>query len=179
MLQQSVQLSESVDFDMTTEWKFRVEPEELTEIVLDPERLDQWCSNVFLKGDVIERGRPDGLGMKMHLHAKGWLPFSFDFFAEITELVRHKSMIITLTGDFEGVGESSTEPIGDGFCNSEMRWKVDVNQPHIKPLIKFLKPIGRLNHDWAVRRVCMQLQKEIDRRRDGSKLLEKAEATFP
>ncbi|GAB5449126.1 SRPBCC family protein [Gymnodinialimonas sp.] len=179
MREQSDQRSESVDFDMTTEWTFRVEPEELTAIVLDPERLDQWCSRVFLKADVIEKGRPDGLGMKMHLHAKGKLPFSFDFFAEITELVRHKSMTITLNGDFEGVGESRSEPIGDGLCISKMRWKVDVHQRQIKPFLFILKPIGRLNHDWAVRRVCMQLQKEIDRRRDESKLLERTEATSP
>ena len=179
MIGHSVQHSVSVDFDMTTKWKLRAEPEELTAIVLDPVLIDVWCSNVFLNSDLIERGAPDGLGMKMRLHAKGWLPFTFYFLAEITELVRHQSMTITLSGDFDGVGESSVKPIGNGLCVTELRWKVNVNQPHIKPFVKLLKPIGRLNHDWAVRRVCMQLQKEVDRRRAGSTQFQNAKATFP
>ena len=179
MIEHSVQYAEGVDFDMTTNWKLKAEPEELTAIVLDPELMELWCSNVFLKANLIERGSPDGLGMKLRLHAKGWLPFSFHFLAEITELVRHKSMVITLTGDFEGVGLSRVETIGNGYCISELRWVVNVNQPHIRPLIRLLKPIGKLNHDWAVRRVCMQLQKEVDRRRAGSKHFQNAKATFP
>ena len=169
-----------VDFDVVTKWELRASPAELTRIVLDTNSVHQWCPSVFLKTKVIRTGRPDnGLGMEIMLHTKGWLPFSFFFCAKIIEAVKDQSMTVSLSGDFEGLGICNIQANGDERCSSTLRWQVNINQPHLRPFLWMLKPIGMLNHSWAVRRIYTELQNEIDRRRDGEEINSPKTATFP
>lgn len=170
---------DAYDFDITSEWDLRAEPEELSEVVLDPDLFHLWCSSTVLKAQVLDRGAPDGMGMTLRLHVKGMLPHTFFCLAKVVDLVRHRSMTIAVSGDFEGVGTLAVEPTGTGTCAVTAGWRVRINQPYIRPFIGLLRPVFVYNHVWGVRQISRRMQEEIDRRRNGSDEFASATATFP
>jgi hypothetical protein len=169
----------SPDFDITTRWALDARPEELTTIVLDPELLHVWCPTVFMHGELVERGRADGLGMAIRLHTKGFLPHSFFFLARIVDVVPHRFMRIAVSGDFEGIGELSVTPDRGAGCNAELHWQTSVRHPWLRPLVRSLHPIFVWNHKWAMRHARKLMQAEVDRRREAGGCLVRARATFP
>ncbi len=171
--------SQPIDFDIRTEWQLEAEPGELTTIVLDPDLIHLWCPSVFLKSRLLDRGRPDGLGMTMKLHTKGWLPHTFFFIAKIVELVPDRSMVIAVSGDFEGDGTMTITPQDNGMCNAVLHWKTRIRHPYIRPFIRILHPVFVLNHKWAVRKARLLMQEEVNRRRGRANRFTAAKATFP
>jgi hypothetical protein len=167
------------DFDITTEWRLDAQPEELTAIVLDAQLLHIWCPTVFMHGEVTDRGRPDGLGIAIRLHTKGFLPHSFFFVARIVDVIPHRFMRIAVEGDFEGAGELWVEPDTAGGCAARLHWRTSVLHPWLKPLVRVLHPVFVWNHKWAMRRTWRLLQAEVDRRRSAKRGFAKAAATFP
>jgi len=166
------------DFDITTDWHLDAEPEELTAVVLDPELLHIWCPTVFMHGELIERGRPDGLGIAIRLHTKGFLPHSFFLVARVVDVIPHRFMRIAVEGDFEGLGELSVEADA-GCCRARLRWQTSVAHPWLRPMVPFFHPLFVWNHKWAMRRTRRLLQAEVDRRRSATGAFAKAAATFP
>ena len=171
--------NEAYDFDITSEWDLRAEPEELSEVVLDPDLFHLWCSSTVLKAQVLDHGASDGMDMTIRLHVKGMLPHTFFCLAKVVDLVRHRSMTIAVSGDFEGVGTLEVRPTGSGTCGVTAGWRVRINQPYIRPFIGLLKPVFVYNHVWGVRQISRRMQEEIDRRRSGSGRFADAKATFP
>jgi len=167
------------DFDIATDWRLETTPEELTAIVLDPQLIHLWCPSVFMEAELLERGRPDGLGMSIRLYTKGLLPHSFVFTAEIVDLVPHRSMTIAVRGDFEGAGFLKVEPAESGFCVAGLHWRTDIRHPYIKYVKRILRPVFKWNHKWAMRRARSLMQEEIFRRRRASNQFTRAQATFP
>ncbi len=167
------------DFDIVTDWRIEAEPEELTAVVLDPELLHLWCPTVFMYGELVRRGRADGLGMTIRLHTKGFLPHTFFFVAEVVDLVPHVSMQLALSGDFDGVGSLSVTPTGDGWLDARLRWRVTVRQPWIRRLVRLLHPVFMLNHKWAVGNARRLMQAEVYRRRRRANAFAPARPTFP
>jgi Polyketide cyclase / dehydrase and lipid transport len=168
-----------VDFDITTEWILEAQPEELTDIVLDPEHLHLWCPSVFLQSEVVEKGGLDGLGLTVRIQSKGWLPHSFFCQAEIIDLVPHQTMDVQVSGDFEGIGRLAVEPGDDGLCRAVLHWRTNIRHPYIRPLVPVLHPLFVLNHKWAMRKARAQMQAEVDRRRKGANAFPSATPTFP
>lgn len=167
------------DFDIETFWRIEAEPEELTAIVLDPELLHLWCPTVFMYGELVERGRADGLGMTIRLHTKGFLPHTFFFVAEVVDLVPHVSMELALTGDFEGAGSLAVARAGDGWLEARLRWRVVVRQPWLRHLLRIFHRVFEINHKWAVGNARRLIQAEVHRRRTRSNAFAPARATFP
>lgn len=169
---------QKTEFDISHSWTLTARPEELTEIVLDPELLHRWGGKVFMRGEVLEQGQPDGLGMRIRLHSKGWLPHSFLMVAEIIDLEAHKWMTIKVDGDFDGIGDLSVTPIDQEHCTAVLRWRTDINHPQLRYMVRFLRPVLNLNHRWAVNSVSKVIQKEIDRRRAGNADIAPVRPTF-
>ena len=167
------------DFDIITRWRLRADPEELTNIVLEPQSIHVWCPSVFLDSEVLDRGRDDGLGMTIRLHSKGWLPHAFFCIARIVDLVPHRFMAIEVRGEFEGIGMLWVTPVGNGNCEAVLHWRTNIRHPYVRRLTRLLNPIFVLNHKWAMRRAHRLMQEEIDRRRAGSERVTTARATFP
>ncbi len=169
----------SYEFDITTLWRFDAWPEELTAIVLDPELIHRWCPSVFMHGELVERGGPDGVGITIRLHTKGFLPHSFFFVARIVEIVPHRFMRIAVSGDFDGVGEISVAPHDPGGCEARLRWRTSVPHPYVRRFVRLLHPVFVWNHKWAMRRAGRLLQAEVERRRSASGRFTREKATFP
>ncbi len=167
------------DFDITTHWQLDARADELSAIVLDAEQLHFWCPNVFMHGTLVDKGAPDGLGLTIRLHTKGWLPHSFLFIAKIVELVPNQSMTIAVKGDFNGAGYISLNETPDGQCKAKLRWVVEIEQPLIRRIVRILNPIFVLNHLWSTRQARKLMQAEVYRRRRGANQFAKAKPTFP
>jgi hypothetical protein len=135
-------------------------PEELTAVVLDPEHLYQWCPTVF---ELVDRGRPDGVGMTLRLQAKGFLPHTFSIVARVVDVVPDRFMRIAVSGDFEGVGDLSVEPDGAG-CRLQLDWHLS-GYPWLRPLIRAFHGVFVRNHTWVMRRTFRLLEAEVHRRR--------------
>jgi hypothetical protein len=168
-----------VDFDIRTEWWLEADPGELTKIVLDPNLIHLWCPSVFLKSETLDCGQPDGLGMTIKLHTKGWLPHTFFFIAKIVDLVPDRSMVIAVNGDFEGAGTMSVTPQDNGKCRAVLHWRARIRQPYIRPLIHLFHAVFVLNHKWAMRNARSLMQEEVYRRRGKASRFTSAKATFP
>ena len=167
------------DFDIRSDWTLIAEPEELTPIILDPELLPLWCPSAFLKGELLDPGDSTGLGMKMLVRSKGILPHTFFFIGAIVYVEPHHAMQIAARGDFDGLCDMCVTPNGDGTCDAHFRWRINIRQPYIRPLIRALRPVFLWNHRAMMRRVHRQFQQEIDRRRRGSNRFTLETATFP
>ena len=157
----------------------RAEPEELSEIVLHPDLFHLCCSSTILKAQVLDHGAPDGMDMTIRLHVKGMLPHTFFCLAKVVDLVRHRSMKIAASGDFEGFGTLTVQPTGTGICAVTAGCRVRINQPYIRLFIRLLKPVFVYNHVWGVRQISRRMQEEINRRRNGSDQFTGAKAMFP
>ena len=167
------------DFEITTQWELEARPEELTDIVLDPDQLQFWCPNVFMRGELVHKGAADGLGMTIRLHTKGWLPHSFFFIARIAELVPHRSMTISVQGDFNGAGYMDVSETSPGHCVANLTWRVDISQPYIRYFVRVLKPVFVLNHIWSASQSRKLMQREVLRRRNRSNTFSAVRPTFP
>lgn len=171
-------------FDIRSEWILQASGEELTAIVLDPETLAQWGRNIFMHTDILDRGDPQGLGMSVRVHTKGWLPHSFVFFATISSLIPHRFMRLDVSGDFTGFGELTVVPLpqapGDpAMLRADVRWNADCHHPFIGPLTHLVPRLFEWNHLWALARMRERMQGEVDRRRAGVARDAMPAPTFP
>jgi polyketide cyclase/dehydrase/lipid transport protein len=166
------------DFEVTTTGWLDAHPEELTAVVLEPEMLHQWCPRVFMSAELIDRGRPDGLGIAMHLHTKGFLPPSFSFVVRVIDVMPDRFMRVAVSGDFEGVGDLFVVPDAGG-CRFQVDWRISLMHP-LRRLVLLFHWVFAGNHKWAMRRTCRLLEAEVHRRREASGQMTRARARlFP
>jgi hypothetical protein len=159
--------SAQTEFDVSHLWQIDARPEEISEIVFDTAAYDKWCARVLLGHEVIARGDAQGLGLSLRFYTKGWLPYSFLFRATIVDLVPNEWMRIEVSGDFVGFGELRLAKFEDGTSHIQLRWMTDIHHPQLRPLVRVLHPVMKLNHIWAVAWVRRMMQAEILRRREG------------
>ena len=167
------------DFDIVTHWDMEARPEELTDIILDPAIISRWATTVFLACEVVERGAPDGMGMEIEVHTKGFLPHSFFFGGRVTALDPHRWIAFDVYGDFVGIGRMDVEPAAPGRLTATFDWKVDVAHPWVRRFVRPLHPVFVWNHTWAVRRLARMMQAEVWRRRARQNAIAAPRPTFP
>jgi hypothetical protein len=169
----------ATDFDVVTRWHLEARPEELTDILLDPDILSRWATTVFMACEVIDRGAADGMGMEIQVHTKGFLPHSFFFGGRVTALEPHRWMEFDVHGDFVGRGRMSVEPAGPGRLTASFHWRVDIAHPWVR---RFVRPFHRVllwNHVWAMSRASRLMQAEVYRRRARDNAIAEPAPTFP
>ena len=169
----------SPDIETVSYWRLDARPEELTEIVLDPESIHFWCPMELMDSEVVERGRPDGLGMTIKVFTKGFLPYHLFLIAKIVDLVPHRFMAIAVQGDFEGLAHMSVEPVDERICEAKFHWRTDIHHPWFRHFKRVLRPVFLWNHKWAMRRCRRLMQQEVYRRRNRSDRFSTARPTFP
>jgi hypothetical protein len=167
------------EFDILTHWDMEARPEELTDIMLDPDVLARWGTTVFMACEAVERGAPDGMGMEIRIHTKGFLPHSFFFGGRVTALEPHRWIEFEVYGDFVGFGRMHVEPAGPGRLTATFRWQIDVAHPMLKPLVRIFHRVFIWNHVWAVRRLSRMMQAEVYRRRARVGEIVEPTPTFP
>src|SRR5712691_7184047 len=98
------------DYRFLTRWDVAGTCTEVADVLGDPLGLPRWWPSVYL--DVQELRPPDaqGVGRRVRLLTKGWLPYTLRWEFEVVESRYPYGFTIEARGDFEGRGVWTFEP---------------------------------------------------------------------
>lgn len=152
------------DYRFVTRWCFTATAGEVFAIVSDALEYPRWWPSVYLEVRKLEQGASDGLGRKLALHTRGWLPYTLRWNAETVEVARPHRLVVRATGDFEGRGIWTLEEDGP-FVSVVFDWKLSAEKPLLRNLSFLLKPAFAANHRWAMEQGRLGVELELARRR--------------
>jgi hypothetical protein len=107
---------------------------------------------------------PAGIGARIRLHTRGWLPYTLHWDLEVVKSDYPRGFAIAATGDFEGTGVWTLEQRG-AHVDVTFDWRIDARKPLLRTWSIMLKPLFAANHRWAMRQGEISLRRELDRRR--------------
>jgi len=161
------------DYHFVTHWRVDADVHEVADVLGDPLTLTRWWPEVYLDVREARPGDGRGLGRRIRLHTKGWLPYTLTWEFEIVESRYPFGFTIVADGDFDGRGEWTFEPADGGTVAITYDWRIRAEKPVLKYLSFVFKPIFAANHRWAMARGEEGLRRELQRRRlpaSGSRL---------
>ena len=128
------------EYRLLSRWRVDGRPGEVAEVLGDPLGLAHWWPSVYL--DVEELRPPDarGLGRRVRLRTKGWLPYTILWESEVVESRYPYGFTILANGDFEGRGRSTFEQDGSSV-NLRYDWRLRAEKPLLRNLSSLLKPV--------------------------------------
>jgi hypothetical protein len=150
-------------YQFLTDWRIEGTCGEIADVLGDPLALARWWPSVYL--DVQELRPPDahGVGRRVRLHTKGWLPYTLTWEFEVVESRYPYGFTIVASGDFEGVGVWTFEQSGP-CVDVAYDWRIRAEKPLLRTFSPLLKPIFAFNHRWAMARGEESLLLELQRR---------------
>ena len=92
------------DYHFLTTWWIAATADEIGDILSDAAGLARWWPSVYLAVRVMEPGDKRGVGKRVELWTKGWLPYTLRWTFRVTESNPPSGFTITATGEFEGTG---------------------------------------------------------------------------
>lgn len=151
--------------------------EEVYQVLEDVEALPEWWPSVYLRVEILEMGRPGGVGKLVALHTKGWLPYTLRWAFRVSATDFPTGFALEAMGDFTGTGRWSFRQLEDGLCEVLYDWNIRAEKPLLRRMSWLLRPFFSANHRWAMRRGGESLQLELLRRKAASQ--EEREAIPP
>jgi hypothetical protein len=157
----------SNEYEFLSHWRVEGTSGEVADILGDPLALTAWWPSVYL--DVRELRPPDarGLGRRVALVTKGWLPYTIRWEFEVVESNYPHGFAIVASGDFDGRGVWTFTQDG-GFVDITYDWRLRAEKPLLRTLSPILKPLFEGNHRWAMAQGEESLKRELLRRRATS-----------
>ena len=155
------------DYHFVTRWLVPATAREVSDVLASPVDLPRWWPSVYLEAEELASGGPDGVGRRVRLHTRGWLPYTLDWTLTVVESRDPHGFVFEAEGDFEGVGEWSFESEG-AWLGVSFDWQIEARKPLLRLLAPFFRAALEANHRWAMRRGEESLRIEIDRRRAAS-----------
>ncbi len=151
-------------YEFLTEWRVSGTAQEVYDLVAHPVDYPRWWPAVYL--EVTEIAPPDatGVGRRVRLHTKGWLPYTLRWEAATVEASPPHRIAIRATGDFNGRGVWQIAQHGESV-NVTFDWQLTADKPLLRRLSFLLKPLFSANHRWAMARGQESLELELARRR--------------
>ena len=128
--------------------------------------LPRWWPSVYLDVKEIEPPDAHGLGRRVRLLTKGWLPYTLRWESVIVESSYPYGYVLDATGDFVGRGVW-TFAQDDRFVNVTYDWRVSAEKPLLRLMSPLLKPIFEANHRWAMKQGEASLTLELARLAGG------------
>ncbi len=153
----------SNDYHFITTWYIPGTVSEVIEILSDAAALVRWWPSVYLDVQVLSPGDARGLGKRISLYTKGWLPYTLRWQFQVSEISEHGFTLVA-EGDFVGRGIWTFSQEGDSV-KAVYDWKIEANKPLLRNFSFILKPIFAANHHWAMARGEESLKLELTRRR--------------
>lgn len=172
-------------YQFFTRWEVEATPEEVYHILEDVKILPQWWPSVYLDLIVLEKGQPGGIGKRVALYTKGWLPYTLKWQFRVTEVQFPIGFSLTAEGDLEGSGVWRFQAIPDtNRCEITYDWRIVAEKPLLKYLSFIFKPLFAANHHWAMRQGLKSLKLEIQRRQakteaERNRIPKPPQPTFP
>jgi hypothetical protein len=140
---------------------------EVADILGDPLALPRWWPSVYLRVDELSPPRRDGLGRRVRLHTRGWLPYTLTWEFEVVESSYPHGFTIAASGDFVGRGVWTLAQDG-AYVDITYDWRLSAEKPLLKRLSFLLRPLFEANHRWAMAQGEESLALELERRRATS-----------
>lgn len=150
------------DYHFITHWHMKARAEDVIAMFNDVESLPRWWPSVYLETRIFAPGQANGLGKRVDLHTKGWLPYTLRWQFVVTDVSPTGSTLV-VEGDFVGRGIWTFAKDGDGVAIT-YDWRVEATKPLMKYLSFVLRPLFAMNHRWAMDRGERSLALELRRR---------------
>ncbi len=150
------------EYHFITHWRVKAQQDEVVAIISDAESLPRWWPSVYLEVRVLTPGDDNGIGKRVDLYTKGWLPYTLRWQFVVTE-VSPNGFTLVAEGDFVGRGIWTFAQSGD-WVDISYDWKIEANKPLLKYLSFALKPLFAMNHEWAMENGERSLELELRRR---------------
>ncbi len=164
----------SNDYHFVTTWTVPATREEIVAVLGDAAALPRWWPSVYLDVRVLAPGDERGVGRRVELYTKGWLPYTLRWRFEVTESDPPAGFAIEATGDFVGRGAwtlSEVRPAGapDGPLTEVVYdWCIRAEKGILRTFSFAMKPVFGANHRWAMARGLESLRLELARRHAGA-----------
>lgn len=150
------------NYHFVTHWRMNATAQEVSDILSKAEDLARWWPSVYLNVTQLEAGDANGIGKRIDLYTKGWLPYTLRWQFVVTEVDSPRRLALRAEGDFVGRGIWIFEQEGD-WVNIQYDWEISAEKPLLKSLSFLLKPIFEKNHVWAMRHGEESLRLELER----------------
>jgi hypothetical protein len=155
------------DYHFISQWRVEGTCGEVADILGDPVALARWWPSVYLEVEEIEPPNAAGVGRRMRLLTKGWLPYTIRWEFVVVESHYPFGFTIEAIGDFVGRGVWTF--VQDGpMVKIVYDWRIRAEKPLLKTLSPLLRPLFEANHRWAMSQGEMSLKLELERRRATS-----------
>jgi hypothetical protein len=158
------------EYHFVTRWQFDAPIEVVFSIIEKGEEFPRWWPEVYLSVRSEKLGRSDKVGDKLHLHTRGWLPYTLRWTAEVVEIAGPTRLEFKATGDFVGRGIWNLTQNGSK-TDVRFDWHILAEKPILRHLSFIAKPIFSWNHEWAMGIGYKRFIEEIARRAEEVKAL--------
>jgi hypothetical protein len=161
----------SNEYHLVTRWRLPATRDELAEILFaNPEHLARWWPAVYMDVRRLAPGDERGVGARVALYTKGFLPYTLRWQFRITEADTPGYLRLDSEGDFVGRGiwrltEIRPADAGAGpLTEVEYDWKITAEKGVLRTFSAVMKPLFNANHAWAMRQGDRSIRLEIARR---------------
>jgi uncharacterized protein YndB with AHSA1/START domain len=154
-------------YRFVTRWHVAAPCEDVSDALEDTDHISRWWPSVYRECTILERGGTHGLGRRVAVTTKGFLPYLIRWrFTVVEECYPYGSRIVA-DGDLEGEGRWTLRPVDDG-TDVTYEWTVRANHAFIRRYSWLLRPVFSLNHAWTMRQGLRGLRRELAlRAREG------------
>ncbi len=152
------------EYRFLTLWTVEGGIEEAAEVLEDVEGLTAWWPAVYLSLLVENPGGQGGIGKRVKLLTRGWLPYLLHWTLVVHESDSPHRFVIDAEGDFVGRGTWNLKQVGPKV-EITYDWHIYADKPLLKLLGFALRPLFEANHRWAMATGEKSLQLEMQRRR--------------
>jgi hypothetical protein len=146
----------------TTRWRVASTVETVADVLADPLDLPRWWPSVYLSAVELAPAGPQGIGRRVRLKTRGWLPYTLLWELEVVSSNYPWGFSISASGDFEGSGVWTFEQRGSEV-DVAFDWRIVAEKPLLRWLSPILKPVFEANHRWAMREGERSLIRELAR----------------
>jgi hypothetical protein len=157
----------SHQYEFLSRWRVEGTCGEIADILGDAPALARWWPSVYLNVEELQPPDAHGIGRRVRLHTKGWLPYTITWEFEIVESRYPYGFSLVATGDFDGRGVWAFAQDGS-FVDITYDWRLSAEKPLLRNLSFLLKPVFEANHRWAMEQGEQSLKLELARRRATS-----------
>lgn len=152
------------EYQFISRWRVEGTCGEVADVLGDPIALTRWWPSVYLDVQRIRPSDAHGVGGRVRLHTKGWLPYTLRWEFEVVESRYPHGFTIVANGDFDGRGVWAFTQEGP-FVDIVYDWRIRAEKPLLRNLSFLLRPIFEANHRWAMAQGEESLKLELARRR--------------
>ncbi len=157
----------SPEYHFVTRWRVPGTCGEVADVLSDPLTLVEWWPSVYLAVDQVVPPGPGGVGRRVRLQTKGWLPYTLRWEFEVVASNYPNGFTLDATGDIDGRGIWTL--VQDGRdVDIAYDWRVRARKPLVRRWSFLLRPLFESNHRWAMAQGEDSLKLELARRRASS-----------